>query len=109
MLIRGIRWNENDVLRYKHKLISLAGEMTLLKTYLPPPNARTMTPFPQTSKLPLHMCAARSQQTLHVYVRSEFLTTLYTNITVFWDVMPCIVMDNKKSLSKVNWNQEKSM
>jgi len=55
MSIRGIRWNKNDVLRYKHKLISLEGAMTLLKTYLPPPTACTMTPFPQTSKLPLHM------------------------------------------------------
>jgi hypothetical protein len=71
--------------------------MTLLKTYLPPPTACTMTTFPQTSqaasKLPLHMRAAGSQLTLHVYVTFEFLTTLNTKIAVFWDVMPCILID----------------
>jgi len=30
---RGIRWNKNDVLRYKHKLISSEGKMTLLKIH----------------------------------------------------------------------------
>jgi hypothetical protein len=35
MSIGGTRWNKNDVLRYKHKLISLEGEMTLLKAYCP--------------------------------------------------------------------------
>jgi hypothetical protein len=32
---RGIRWDKNDAMRYKHKFIFLEGEMTLLKTYLP--------------------------------------------------------------------------
>lgn len=97
MSIRGIRWNENAALRYKHKLISLEGEMTLLKTCLSPPTACIMTPFPQTSwaasKLPMHMRTARSHLTLHVYIRLEFLTTLNTKITVFWDVTPRIVID----------------
>jgi len=45
------------------------------------------------SKLPLDMRAVRSQIKLYVYVRLEFLTTLYRKIRVFWDVMSCILID----------------
>jgi len=91
---RGIRWNKNDVLRYKQQTHLFRRKDDSAEDILAPPTACTMTPFSQksraASKLPLHMCAVRSQLTLHLYIRFEFFTTHNTKFTDFWNVMPGI-------------------